>query len=51
MPVRVIFIETAGSDAPTLAGRLVYPFADLFIAVARPPAPLPAGCPAEGLLL
>ena len=29
--IRVIFIETAGSAEPTLAGRLVYPFADLFI--------------------
>lgn len=28
---RVIFIETAGSAEPTFAGRLVYPFADLFI--------------------
>ena len=28
---RVIFIETAGSSEPTLAGRLVYPFADLFV--------------------
>jgi hypothetical protein len=28
---RLIFIETAGELAPTLAGRLVYPFADLFI--------------------
>jgi hypothetical protein len=28
---RIVFIETAGSAAPTLAGRLVYPIADLFI--------------------
>ena len=28
---RLVFIETAGELAPTLAGRLVYPFADLFI--------------------
>jgi UDP-N-acetylglucosamine:LPS N-acetylglucosamine transferase len=28
---RLIFIETAGELSPTLAGRLVYPFADLFI--------------------
>lgn len=27
----VIFIETAGSDRPTLTGRLVYPIADLFV--------------------
>ena len=27
----VVFIETAGSAEPTLAGRLVYPVADLFI--------------------
>lgn len=27
----IIFIETAGSDAPTLAGRLVYKVADLFV--------------------
>jgi hypothetical protein len=27
----VVFIETAGSAEPTLAGRLVYPIADLFI--------------------
>ena len=29
--IRIIFVETAGSAEPTLAGRLVYPFADLFI--------------------
>lgn len=28
---RLIFIETAGELAPTLAGRLVYPFAHLFV--------------------
>ncbi len=28
---RLIFIETAGELEPTLSGRLVYPFADLFI--------------------
>jgi hypothetical protein len=28
---RLVFIETAGELAPTLAGRLVYPFAHLFI--------------------
>ena len=28
---RLVFIETAGELAPTLAGRLVYPFADLFV--------------------
>lgn len=28
---RLVFIETAGELAPTLTGRLVYPFADLFI--------------------
>ncbi|MEZ5904749.1 MAG: hypothetical protein R3C69_06480 [Geminicoccaceae bacterium] len=49
---RVIFIETAGSDAPTLAGRLVYPFADLFI-VQWPDRlrRFPRAVLAEGLLL
>ncbi len=28
---RLVFVETAGELAPTLAGRLVYPFAHLFI--------------------
>ena len=28
---KLVFIETAGELAPTLAGRLVYPFAHLFI--------------------
>ena len=28
---RLIYVETAGELAPTLSGRLVYPFADLFI--------------------
>jgi hypothetical protein len=28
---RVVFVETAGSIAPSLTGRLVYPVADLFI--------------------
>lgn len=28
---RVIFIETCGSIEPSLAGRLVYPFSDLFV--------------------
>lgn len=28
---RVIFIESAGDITPTLSGRLVYPFSDLFI--------------------
>lgn len=28
---KTIFVETAGSLEPTLAGRMVYPFADLFI--------------------
>jgi beta-1,4-N-acetylglucosaminyltransferase len=28
---RLIFIETAGELAPTLSGRLVYPFANLFV--------------------
>lgn len=48
----VIFIETAGSDRPTLAGRLVYPFADLFI-VQWPDrlARFPKAVLAEGLLL
>ncbi len=27
----IVFIETAGSATPTLAGRLVYPVADLFV--------------------
>ena len=46
---RLIFIETAGELAPTLAGRLVYPFADLFIVqwpeklAAFPRAVLPPG--------
>jgi len=49
---RVIFIETAGSAAPTLAGRLVYPFADLFI-VQWPDRlqRFPKAVLAEGLLL
>lgn len=28
---RVVFIESAGDVTPTLTGRLLYPFADLFI--------------------
>jgi UDP-N-acetylglucosamine:LPS N-acetylglucosamine transferase len=28
---RIVFIETGGSLMPSLSGRLVYPFADLFI--------------------
>ena len=28
---RVIFIESAGDVTPTLTGRIVYPFCDLFI--------------------
>lgn len=49
---RVIFIETAGSSEPTLAGRLVYPFADLFI-VQWPDRRhhFPKAVLAEGLLL
>lgn len=31
MGARTVFVETAGSVEPSLAGRLVYPFADLFI--------------------
>lgn len=52
MGAQVIFIETAGSDRPTLAGRLVYPFADLFI-VQWPDRlrPFPKAVLAEGLLL
>jgi len=48
----VIFIETAGSDRPTLAGRLVYPFADLFV-VQWPDRlrQFPRAVLAEGLLL
>jgi len=49
---RVVFIETAGSAAPTLAGRLVYPVADLFI-VQWPDRleRFPKAVLAEGLLL
>lgn len=49
---KLIFIETAGSDKPTLAGRLVYPFADLFI-VQWPDRlrRFPKAVLAEGLLL
>ena len=49
---RVIFIETAGSSEPTLTGRLVYPFADLFI-VQWPDRlrPFPKAVLAKGLLL
>jgi hypothetical protein len=49
---RVVFIETAGSAEPTLAGRLVYPVADLF--VVQWPDRLkrfPKAVLAEGLLL
>ena len=48
----VIFIETAGSAEPTLAGRLVYPIADLFI-VQWPDRleRFPEAVLAEGLLL
>ncbi len=48
----VIFLETAGSLEPSLTGRLVYPFADLFI-VQWPQelARFPRAVPAEGLLL
>jgi UDP-N-acetylglucosamine:LPS N-acetylglucosamine transferase len=28
---KLVFIETAGELRPTLSGRLVYPFADLFV--------------------
>lgn len=28
---RLVFVETAGAISPSLAGRLVYPFCDLFI--------------------
>jgi beta-1,4-N-acetylglucosaminyltransferase len=48
----VVFIETAGSTEPTLAGRLVYPAADLFIV--QWPERLdrfPRAVLAEGLLL
>jgi beta-1,4-N-acetylglucosaminyltransferase len=48
----VVFIETAGSAEPTLAGRLVYPMADLFIV--QWPERLdrfPRAVLAEGLLL
>jgi beta-1,4-N-acetylglucosaminyltransferase len=48
----VVFIETAGSAEPTLAGRLVYPVADLFV-VQWPErlARFPRAVLAEGLLL
>ena len=48
----VVFIETAGSAEPTLAGRLVYPVADLFI-VQWPERleQFPRAVLAEGLLL
>lgn len=48
----VVFIETAGSAEPTLAGRLAYPLADLFIV--QWPERLkrfPKAVLAEGLLL
>jgi beta-1,4-N-acetylglucosaminyltransferase len=48
----LVFIETAGSAEPTLAGRLVYPMADLFIV--QWPERLerfPTAVLAEGLLL
>ena len=49
---QTIFIETAGSDEPTLAGRLTYPFSDLFI-VQWPDrlAQFPKAVLAKGLLL
>jgi hypothetical protein len=49
---RIVFIETAGSTEPTLAGRLAYPFADLFI-VQWPDRlqHFPKAVLAEGLLL
>lgn len=31
MGARIVFIETGGSLEPSLAGRLVYPIADLFL--------------------
>lgn len=49
---KTIFIETAGSLEPTLAGRMVYPFTDLFIV--QWPEKLerfPKAVLAEGLLL
>jgi hypothetical protein len=49
---RVVFVETAGSAEATLAGRLVYPIADLF--VVQWPDRLerfPRAVLAEGLLL
>ncbi len=49
---RVVFIETGGSLEPSLTGRLVYPFADLF--VVQWPQKLdrfPRAVLAEGLLL
>ncbi len=49
---RIVFIETAGSATPTLAGRLVYPIADLFIVQwADRLERFPAAVLAEGLLL
>lgn len=49
---KVVFIETGGTLAPSLAGRLAYPFADLFIV----PWPeklraFPRAVPASGPLL
>jgi hypothetical protein len=50
--VRIVFIETAGSATPTLAGRLVYPIADLFIVQwADRLEHFPKAVLAEGLLL
>ena len=28
---KIVFVETGGTLAPSLAGRMVYPFADLFV--------------------
>ena len=49
---RLVFIETAGELRPSLSGRLVYPFADLFI-VQWPEklAAFPRAVLARGLLL
>ena len=52
MRARTIFVETAGSLGPSLAGRLAYPFADLFI-VQWPEKrrAFPRAVLAEGILL
>jgi hypothetical protein len=52
MGARIVFIETGGTLRPSLAGRLVHPFADLFL-VQWPEqlAAFPKAVLGEGLLL